>query len=172
MSIIKEYNKLEFVNSNHGVSHVPEDKYTEDHNLKYKVRTVNLIKYNPELFTNRGNFGYVYGGEKSLLMTLGCATLGLLYRRRANFLRNVPTREGIWYNTAYFLFGASIGAFYSTCFFVRWQVVYNEYIAHFLMKRYKGSQDLHAKNIWRFRNIENKEECYNFSNSYANSFHL
>jgi hypothetical protein len=163
-----------FENSNFGLGSVPNDHYTEDSMIKYKARSINLIKYNPNLFTNRSGAGFydMVGGDKAAATTLAFGVLGLLYRRQANILRNVAPREGIWFNTFYFLYGASFGAFYSAAFFLKWQVMFNEYFAHFLIKRYKGSGELNNRNIYALKDHENTDECYVFTDSYINNFHM
>ncbi len=159
-------------NSSYGVSNVEKDSHLDDSQLKYKLRSINLIKQNPNLFTNRnGGFLYMWGGEKTILATLGLGAVGLLYRKKVNTFRGISHREGVWFNTMYFLFGASIGLLYSTFFFARWQVIANEYFAFFLIKRFKGSNEINRRNIYHLRDEENNDECYRFSNSYANSFH-
>ncbi len=112
------------------------------------------------------------GGDKTALTTLACATLGLLYRVRCNKIRNVAKREAVWYNTFYFLYGMSLGLFYSGCFFLKWQAFANEYFAFFLFKRFKGSDQLDRKDIYHLKDVENTDECYRFTNSYANSYHM
>jgi hypothetical protein len=171
MSIV---NSLVYDNVNFGLTHVSHDKHTEDSVLKLKARSINLIKYNPNLFTNRSGYGFydMMGGHKSAITTLGFGALALIYRRKANSLRHVAPREGIWFDTFYFLFGASFGAFYSSVFFLKWQVLFNEYFAHYLLKRYKGSGSLHKRNIYALKDVENSDECYAFSDSFINNFHM
>lgn len=165
---------LAFENNNYGLSSFPVDTHTSDEDLKNKARHLNLIKYNPNLFTNRSGkqFREMIGGEKTFITTLGCGVIAFLYRKRVNTLRHVSTREGVWFNTFYFLFGTTIGAFYSAAFFFKWQVLFNEYFAHYLLKRYKGSADLNRTNIYALRNKENTDECYHFGNSFINNFHM
>ena len=152
---------------------VKNDEFTSDETLKLKARSINLLKHNPNLFKNTSEgLYYLLGGHRSLAMTLGCGIVALLYRRKANALRHLATREGIWFNTFYFLFGASVGAFYSCVFFLRWQVLFNDYFSNFLLKRYKSSKDLHRRNIYAFKDSPNTDECYQFSESFVNNFHL
>lgn len=170
MSVVK--NLHTFGNFNYGIKNVPADNCTNDDVIRYKARTINLIKYNPNLFTNRGNFWFVMGGEKTIITTLGCGFLAMLYRKRASTLRQIPTREAVWYSTVFFLYGCSLGLCYSSLYFMRWQVLSNEYFAHFLMKRYKGSADLDRHNIYKLKDTENTDDCYVFTTSYANNFHM
>ena len=161
-------------NINWGIESVTQDPYTEDSLIKYRARSINLIKHNPNLFTNRSGAGFydMVGGHKSGITTLAFGALAMAYRRQVNIIRHVAPREGIWFNTFYFLYGASFGAFYSAAFFLKWQVLFNEYFAHFLIKRYKGSGDLKRKNIYALKDVENSDECYVFSDSFINNFHM
>ncbi len=161
-------------NSNFGINRLEKDTCTKDNLLKNKIRDINLIKHNPSLFTNRHSRDLynMLGGDKTALTTLGCAALGMLYRVRCNQLRNVAKREAVWYTTLYLLYGMSLGLFYSSCFFFKWQVFANEYFAFFLLNRFKGSNQLNRRDIYHLKNVQNTDECYRFSQSYANSYHM
>jgi hypothetical protein len=132
------------------------------------------MKHNPNLFMNRSSEGLyeILGGHRSGMMTLGCGRLFMVYRRKVNSLRHVAPREAVWFNTLYFLFGASFGAFYSAAFFLRWQLLFNDYFANFLLKRYKASADLTRSNIYHLKDVPNTDECYYFCDSFVNNFHL
>ncbi len=151
---------------------IPIDTDTSDEQLKYKIRSLNLIKHNPNIFTNRGNFMETMGGMNTVIATLGFGALGVLYRTRVNALRNVSAREGMWLNTFYFLFGSAFGLGYSACYFMKTQMVMNDMFAHYLMKRYSGSADLKRRNVYALRDVENHDECYVFSSSFVNNFHM
>jgi hypothetical protein len=156
-----------------GTLDIPNDKYTADHQLKYKLRAINLMKYNPSLFTNRGSgLGEMMGGTRALVTVLGFGTLAALYRRRANTLRQVAPREAIWFTTTYFTFGALVGTFYSALFFLKWQIFLNDYYSNFLIKRFGGSSEIHGKNIYALKDVPNQDEVYSFSGSYLNSAHM
>ena len=152
---------------------VPKDFAFTDKELKYKLRSLNLVKYNPNLFTNKDTgFLHVMGGEKSVITMLTMGLLSALYRTRVNVLRQSSIREGIWMVNLYFVYGAALGAFYSTCFFWRWQLHFNDINAHWLMKRYSGANELNRTNIYQFKDLPNADECYNFSNKYFNHAHI
>lgn len=159
---------------NNAPINVTNDIYTNDDQLKVKFRSMNLIKYNPNLFTNRkaGSFLEIIGGYRAELTILLCGALGLYYRINANKLRKLSTREGVWFNTLYFAFGLGLGACYSMAFFWNWQRHANDVCANFLFKRYPNSAKLDRKNIYRLKDRENQDECYRFTSTYANSFHL
>lgn len=152
--------------------HIPEDNYSQDKDLKYKLRSINLVKYNPNLFTNKDSgFTHIIGGNKAIFTMLTTGLLAAFYRSRVNVLRQSSIREGIWMINLYFLYGVAIGAFYSTCYFWRWQLHSNDITALYLMKRYKGSNELNRNNIYKYKDIPNADECYNFSNNYFNHAH-
>jgi hypothetical protein len=148
------------------------DKFIKDEELKLKARNINLIKYNPNLFTNRTDKYEMIGGNRSLVTVLGMGLLFGLYRRRANELRQVAKREGIWLTNFYALAGMGVGAIYSVLFFAKWQVIMNDYCAHYLLNRYPESQTLNTRNIYRFKDVPNTGECYVFSQKYGNTFHI
>jgi len=150
---------------------LPEDKYTNDSLLKQKLRSINLIRHNPNIFTNREGAFELLGGYRSLATTLTFGGLAVLYRIQANRLRGIKYRMGMRNNYNFFLFGSMIGALYSTLFFVDFQVLMNDYFAQSLFKRYPDSAKLSRNNIWLLRNKENDDECYYFTNSYMNTYH-
>ena len=152
---------------------IPKDFSIIDKELKFKLRSINLVKYDPNLFTNK-NAGllHILGGEKTVLVTLTTGLLFALYRTRVNLLRQSSIREGIWMANLYFVYGCTVGAFYSTCFFWRWQIHFNDINANWLMKRFKGSAELQRNNIYKFKDIPNADDCYNFSNKYFNHAHI
>lgn len=151
---------------------VEKGKYTSDDKLKLKLRDVNLVKYNPVLFTNRGSgFFDLIGGNKTLMTILTTASLAVAYRFRANQLRNISFREGIWLLNIYFWYGAFLGSFYSAVYFWRWQIHFNDITANFLVKRFAGAGDLKNENIYRLKDVENDDMIYNFSNSFIRNYH-
>jgi hypothetical protein len=151
---------------------VDQDKHTTDDKLKLKLRDLNLIKHNPNLFTNRGEFFDVYGGSRSLLISSSFALAFYLYRKKANSLRGIKIRHGVIYNNVYAFFGFLVGNVYAASFFTPTQRLANDYNAQFLFKRYKDSKNLNRSNIWAMRDHENDDECYHFTSSYFNTFHF
>lgn len=160
--------------SSFSIPEVVEDKYISDNLLKYKLRDINLIKYNPNLFTNRekGNFYELMGGNRAALTILTCALLGVFYRRTANIKRGISYRIGVWNMNIHFWMGTAFGVFYSSIFFANSQVLLNDYFAHFLLKRYSSCVTLDRKNIWRYKNIVNDDEHYHYTSTFMNYAHL
>lgn len=152
---------------------IEQDAFVQDRQLKYKLRSINLMKHNPSLFVNRGSGLYeMIGGDRTAMTVLGCGVAMLLYRMRANKLRLVSTREGIWFNNVYFWFGTLLGSFYSACFFFKWQIFLNDYYGNFLLNRFADSKQLHRRDIYRLKDKQNEDECYAFSQSFINSYHM
>lgn len=151
-----------------------EDKHTSDDQLKQKIRSMNLIKYNPNLFTNRnkGEFYEMMGGHRTAIFVLSGGLLGYFYKHQTNKLFGVPKRIGVWNKNFSFALGAGIGLVYSLLLFVDTQRFFNDYIAHCLFKRYPESKDLDTKNIWNFNDIENDYECYYYTKTYLNTAHV
>lgn len=151
---------------------VQKETLTQDENLRQKLRSLNLIKYNPNLFTNKETgFIDLLGGNKSLALILGMGFLFAGYRTRVNNLRQMSTREGIWMVNMYFVYGMTVGGFYSGVFFWKWQQHMNEVYSYYLMKRYGGAADLTRRNIYQYKDLPNGDDCYHFSNSFFNHAH-
>jgi hypothetical protein len=151
---------------------IEQDKFTKDEELKLKARSMNLIKYNPNLFTNRTDKYEMFGGNRSLLTVLGFGLVFGLYRQKVNLARNIAKREGIWLTNIYTLTGMGVGAIYSLMYFAKWQVLLNDYCANYLLNRYPDCQTMNLRNIYRLKDVPNTEECYAFSTKYGNTFHL
>lgn len=152
---------------------VNKDSNVADSQLKYKLRSINLMKHNPNHFRNVGEGFYdLIGGNRTLFTTLGFGVVFMLYRVRANSLRKLSVREGIWMNNIYFWFGSSIGCLYSLAFFSKWQIFLNDYYANHLIKRFPESKLLKNQNIYALKDVPNEDDCYNFSNSFINSYHI
>jgi hypothetical protein len=150
-----------------------KDTYVADNQLKFKLRSINLIKHNPNHFRNTGSEFYeLMGGNRALITILGSGVVAMLYRMRANSLRKLSTREGIWMNNIYFWFGAALGTFYSAVFFARWQIFFNDYYANTLLNRFPDSKSLTKHNIYALKDVPSEDDCYHFSNSYINSYHI
>lgn len=160
-------------NVNYSIN-IEADKHTDDSQVKLKARSMDLIKYNPNLFRNRSRaqFYEMMGGNRTGITIVGTGLLFSLFRMRANVVRHLSIREGIWFANMYFWFGAFIGTLYSAAYFVRWQQLMNDYCANYLLKRYKGCETLDRANIYRFKDIPNTNEFYVFSAKYANSYHV
>jgi hypothetical protein len=151
---------------------VENDKFTKDEDIKQKARSMNLIKYNPQLFTNRTDKYEMIGGNRTLLTVLGLGAIFGVYRLKSNTARGIAKREGIWLANIYALGGMGVGAAYSFLYFVKWQVLFNDYCANYLLNRYPDSQAMNKRNIYRLKDVPNEEECYVFSQKYGNTFHI
>lgn len=151
---------------------VQPDRFTDDSNVKYKLRSLNLIKHNPNFFTNKGNFLEVIGGYRTLLFALAGGLLGKFYRRGVNLSRNVPHRMGIWNSNIQFLVGASVGTFYGMYLFSNFQMLLNDYFAQCLFARYPDCKKIETSHIYSLRNQINNEEHYYFTKKYLNTYHI
>lgn len=149
---------------------IPVDHNTADDQLKLKIRDINLIKHNPNHFTNRGQFIDMIGGQRTVA-TVTVSTLAFyLYRWRANKLRHISFREGLWLKHYWGMVGFAYGLFLSAVFFMPHQRIYNDVVANFLLKRYKGSANLDRKHIWEIRNVPNDDDCYHFTSTFVKTF--
>lgn len=149
---------------------IQKDIYTSDEQLKYKLREWNLIKHNPNLFTNRGQFLEMIGGERTIATVSTTTLLFYLYRWGANKARNFSFREGLWLKHYFAMYGFAYGVFLSSIFFFQHQRIFNDIYANFLLKRFKDSKNLNRKHIWEIRDIPNDDECYYYTSTYVKTF--
>lgn len=151
---------------------VQPDKYTDDSNVKYKLRSLNLIKHNPNFFTNKGNFLEIIGGNKTLLFALAGGLIGKFYRRGVNVSRNIPYRMGIWNSNIQFLVGTAMGSFYGIYLFGNSQLLLNDYFAQCLFVRYPDCKKIERTHIYSLKNQINNDEHYYFTQKYLNTYHI
>ena len=149
------------------------EKHSADKELKYKVRDINLMMYNPNLFLNRdGGFFEIIGGYKTLSSIFGFGFAGVLYRERSNANLGIRKTYGGWGKNITFFAGASMGLVFSALFFAQTQQLFNDYTALFLLKRYPGAKTIDRKDIWLQRHKLNDDEHYYFTSSYMNTYHM
>jgi hypothetical protein len=149
---------------------IPVDRNTADDQLKLKIRDINLIKHNPNHFTNRGQFTEMLGGQKTQITVL-VSTLGFyFYRWQANRLRHFSFREGLWMKHYWAMTGFAYGLFLSSVFFFQHQRIMNDIVSNHLLKRFKDSQQLDRKHIWEIRDIPNDDDCYHFTSTFIKSY--
>jgi len=153
---------------------IEEDKTTTtDDKLKLKLRDLNLIKHNPNVFTNReGGVYNILGGNRMALFTLLGGFSAYYYRHQANVTRGVSKRIGIWNKNIAFIYGATLGFLFSVGNFGKTQILMNDYYAQCLFKRFPDSKKLTTDNLWQKRNIKNNDDCYYFTKSYLNTYHI
>ena len=154
---------------------IDADKYTADNQLKFKLRSTNMIKYNPNLFRNRqrnGDFYQMIGGDKGVIATLGFGAGGMIYRMKSNQIHGIKRMSGGWGRNITFAATAGMGFVFNIMFLANQQQFMNDYNSLFLMKRFKGSSNLTRSNIWLQRFKENNDECYYFTSSYMNTYHM
>ena len=154
---------------------VGADKYTADNQLKFKLRSIDMVKNNPNLFRNRernGDFYEMLGGHKGAITTLGFGIVGIWYRMMSNQTHGVGKMSGGWGRNITFFATAGMGFVFNLMFFADTQQMSNDYNSVFLMKRYPGSANLTKSNIWLQRHKENNDECYYFTSSYMNTYHM
>lgn len=152
---------------------VGEEHYNSDETLKYKLRDLNLIKHNPNLFTNReGGLYCILGGNRMAFFTLLGGFTAFFYRQQANTIRGISKRIGIWNKNIAFFYGSVLGFLFSVSYFGKTQILLNDYFAQCLFKRYPDSKNLSAAHIWKKRNVVNNDDCYYFTKSYLNTYHI
>jgi hypothetical protein len=153
---------------------IEPEKHSADNELKYKLRDLNLIMYNPNHFRNRGkgDFYEMIGGDRTSITIVGFAILGKVYRAISNQNNGIRKTYGGWGRNITSLAGAGMGLVFSLIFFANTQQIFNDYTAVSLMKRYPGCMTLERKDIWLQRHKQNNDDHYYFTSSYMNTYHM
>uniref|UniRef100_A0A7S3CIL4 Uncharacterized protein n=1 Tax=Strombidium rassoulzadegani TaxID=1082188 RepID=A0A7S3CIL4_9SPIT len=136
----------------------------EDSHLSQKIRPIELIKHNPQLFHlnfyDLNNHFECAGGAKTAVFALAGGYIALSY-----FLNGMRTRPyNFYYNlhqgTARFLFGAAVGGGIGFYKFGDRQKVHNAWVAERLRRRYPESMQLNTADLWSLKGIEAPQAFY------------
>ena len=144
----------------------PDNVKEEDATLSAKIRPIELIKHNPQLFHleffNMANQYEILGGGKTVFLAALGGTLSVAY-----FLGGRGTRPLNFYvNThmgmARFFFGASLG---TGAGYLKWgdrQKFHNAYVAEKLRRRYPAAMELTASDLWQYKGVEAAHHFYQY----------
>ena len=136
----------------------------EDAALSQKIRNIEFIKHNPQLFHleffDFNNHFEVVGGYKTMAFAFVGGWVALTY-----YLGGMRTRPYNFYNnihqgTSKFLFGSVIGGAFGYIKFGDRQRLHNAWVAERLRRRYPESMQLNVADLWRFKGVEATHEFY------------
>ena len=135
--------------------------------MPYKIRPIDLIKYNPNLFHvwiyNPVQLHSLMGGVKTdVTIGLGAVFGWYYYSLRTKhvpdtyYIRNMRLFSRIFLGA---VFGATIG-------FLKFgdrQRVHNAWVAERLRRRYPESLDLDTHDLWRYKGTKPRHEFYKWT---------
>ena len=136
----------------------------EDATLSQKIRNIELIKHNPQLFhLNFFDFKNHYeiaGGAPTVAFALVGGWLSLAY-----FMGGARTRPFNFYVNIHqgfgrFMLGSALGAGFGFSKFGDRQRLHNAWVAERLRRRYPEAKSLHVTDLWQFKGVEATHEFY------------
>ena len=136
----------------------PNNMKEEDADLSSKVRPIEFIKHNPQLFHmdfwNASNMYTILGGAKTCFVGIVGGAVSTQY-----FLGKRATMPYNFYINAHmgmmrFVFGAVVGLGLG---YMKWgdrQKLHNAYVAERLRRRYPESMSLSTTDLWQFKGVK------------------
>ena len=124
----------------------------EDSTLSSKIRPIELVKHNPQLFylsafDMASNFELV-GGAKTLAFALTGGWLALSYFMGGQKTRPYNFYVNLHMGFARFMFGGALGGAFGYLKFGDRQKLHNAWVAERLRRRYPESMHLKASDLW------------------------
>ncbi len=130
----------------------PNNLKEEDNELSLKIRPIEFIKHNPQLFHldpfDPNNLFQCAGGLKTTVFAVTGGLIALSYF--SNSMRGRPYNfyHNLHVGAYRFLMGALIGGGIGYSKFGDRQRVHNAYVAERLRRRYPQSMELHTTDLW------------------------
>ena len=142
----------------------PANVQEDDATLSAKIRSIELIKHNPQMFYlsffDVNNHWDVAGGAKTFAFALVGGLIGYSYfmngQRGKPFNYYVQLHMGF----ARFMFGSAIGGGFGYLKFGDRQKLHNAYVAERLRRRYPESKSLATADLWQFKGVPASQEYY------------
>ena len=142
----------------------PENIKEEDAELNNRIRPVEFIKHNPQLFhMNFFDVSQQYeilGGYKTLTMQLLGGVLAFAYFRGGRATRSYNYYMDVHGGMFRAFFGATVGTGIGYLKFGDRQKMHNAYVAERLRKRYPASLDLHTTDLWQYKGVQASHSFY------------
>lgn len=136
----------------------------EDAELSQKIRSIELIKHNPQLFYlnffDLNNHFEIIGGAKTLSFAAIGAWVSFAYfmggRRGKPYNYYINLHQGF----GRIAFGALLGGAFGYQKFGDRQRLHNAWVAERLRRRYPESMSLSATDLWQYKGVAADHEFY------------
>ena len=135
-----------------------------DDQMPYKIRPIDLIKYNPNLFHmwvyDPSNILNTLGGVKFEATALAGGFFGYWYYQQK--LRSQPATfyARIMHSTSRIFLGLVVGSVIAYLKFGDRQRLHNAFVAERLRRRYPEALELDTKDLWKYKGIKPRHEFY------------
>ena len=136
----------------------------EDSSLSSKIRPIELIKHNPQVFYlnafDMGSNFELVGGVKTLAFALTGGWLALSYFMGGQKTRPYNFYVNLHMGVGRFLFGSVLGGGAGFLKFGDRQKIHNAWVAERLRRRYPEAMHLTASDLWQFKGVEASHSFY------------
>ena len=145
----------------------PNNFQETDEDMPLKIRPIDLIKYNPNMFHlwiyNPANVMNILGGGKTEVSALVGGLFGYWYYQQR--LRSVPATfyARIMHTTARVVAGALVGTTVGYLKFGDRQRLHNAFVAERLRRRYPDALELDTQNLWKFKGVKPHHHFYKWT---------
>ena len=144
----------------------PNNTKEEDATISSKIRPIELIKHNPQLFHlqfwNLNNMFEILGGAKTCFLGVVGGTVATQYFLGKRALMPYNFYINVHMGFARFVFGAAVGLGLG---YLKWgdrQKLHNAYVAERLRRRYPESMSLSTADLWQFKGVKAAYPYYNW----------
>ena len=137
-----------------------------DKDLPARIRSIEFIKHNPNLFhVPLGvSEGYqILGGASWLSTTVAGGAFGYWYYAQRTRLNPSTFYAGIFLSFARVFLGAAIGGWTGYLKFGDRQRLHNAWVAERLRRRYPDTLNIETHDLWRFKGIKANQHFYKWT---------
>jgi hypothetical protein len=138
-----------------------------DSELKQRIRSIELIKHNPNLFhvslSDVGTGYQILGGTSWLVSTLGGAGFGYWYYAQKVRLNPSTFYANIILSFSRMVLGAAVGGWVGYMKFGDRQRLHNAWVAERLRRRYPDSLLIEEHDLYRFKGIKAGHHYYRWT---------
>jgi len=152
----------------HDLHHANSNNVMEtDGELSAKIRSIDLIKFNPNLFHMNAmapaTWYEVLGGVKTGLTAIGGAALSWQYYQMKLARKPAHFYQAIWISGFRIAVGLTAGTWVGFMKFGDRQKMHNAWVAERLRRRYPDSITIKEHDIWRFKGVTPRHEFYRWT---------
>lgn len=151
----------------HGVHGNENNIQESDESLPFKIREIELIKHNPNLFHlwiyNPSNIWQILGGTPYAVCAFSGAYFSWWYYGRKLAINPTHFYQRVIHRFGRVSLGFTVGATIGYLKFGDRQRLHNAWVAERLRRRYPESMDLDAHNLWKLKGIKANHHFYKWT---------
>lgn len=151
----------------HNVKTNPHAIQESDQDLPYRIRSIELIKHNPNLFhvsnTNLAEGYKIFGGFGALNCGIAGGLFGYWYYSQKIRLNPTTFYLKIMLSFSRIALGTIIGYWIGYLKFGDRQRLHNAWVAERLRRRYPECMNLDTQDLWKFKGVKAGQEYYRWT---------